>query len=123
VIHKAYHPNGNPDLRNWTVQCDNQCANTIALLEATPAGWLIGRRENGRCYCPACAEVFAMSLISWALACPICQSPWLIFGTDSNGSAEFVLCDGECRTTYPADDGWHCTCCGDLIILPPNGTN
>ncbi|AQZ65543.1 unnamed protein product [[Actinomadura] parvosata subsp. kistnae] len=123
MIRKAYHANGSPDLRNWTVQCDNSCPNTVPILNATPSGWVIGRRENGRCYCPACAYLFAARLISWALVCPVCGSPQLTIGTDSNGTAEFALCDGECRTTYLADDGWHCTCCGDLIIPPPDGTN
>ncbi|MET8865829.1 hypothetical protein ABZW11_23070 [Nonomuraea sp. NPDC004580] len=122
MIRKAYHSDGSPDLRNWTVQCDNQCHNTVALLEASPAGWFIGRRENGRVYCPACIEALAMGLISWALTCPACQSPWLIFGTDSRGTTEFVLCDGQCRSTYLIDDGWHCTCCGDPIASP-DGTD
>ncbi|MFI9554427.1 hypothetical protein [Nonomuraea endophytica] len=118
MIHKAYHPDGSPDLRHWIVQCDNHCPNIIPILDATPSGWFIGKRANACCYCPPCIEVFAMCLISWALACPACDSPYLTLGTDSNGTAEFVLCDGDCRSTYLAADGWHCACCGDLITFP-----
>ncbi|MEV0618578.1 hypothetical protein AB0I81_34985 [Nonomuraea sp. NPDC050404] len=114
MIHKAYHPNGSPDLRNWTVQCDNHCPNTIRVLNATPSGWIVGRRENGRCYCPACATVLAMNVISWALACPNCASPDFTLGINNHGTAEFFLCNG-CCSAYLATDGWHCACCGDPI--------
>ncbi|GAA3447649.1 hypothetical protein [Planomonospora venezuelensis] len=117
MIHKSYHPNGSPDLRSWIAQCDNRCSNTVALIEATRAGWFIGHRANGRCYCPACIEVLAMCLISWTLVCPACGSSQLALGTDNDGTAELVLCDGECRSTYLAADGWHCACCGDPITL------
>lgn len=126
MIHKAYHPNGSPDLRHWQFQCDNTCPNTVPILAATKAGWLIGKRDNSRGYCPACVEVFAMCLISWALTCPICGSPELALGTDDDGIAEFVVCDGACRSTYLAADGWHCACCGDPIHIPgitDKGTN
>ncbi|MEU4329045.1 hypothetical protein [Nonomuraea dietziae] len=115
MILKVYHANGSPDLRNWIVTCDNNCPSATLLLEASPAGWFIGHRETGRCYCPACIEVLAMCLISWALTCPGCGSPELIIGTASDGTVEFILCDGECRSAYLADDGWHCACCGDPI--------
>ncbi|MFB4293435.1 hypothetical protein ACBI99_37760 [Nonomuraea sp. ATR24] len=122
MIHKAYRSNGTPDFRNWTAQCDNQCPNTVALIEATQAGWFVGHRENGRVYCPACIEVLAMGLVSWVLACPICQSSRLIIGTDSRGVPEYVLCNGECRSAYLTAHGWHCACCGDPIGLP-DGTD
>lgn len=124
MIHKVYHPNGSPDLRRWALQCDNRCPNTIPILNVARSGWLIGRRETSRCYCPACAEVLAMCLISWALLCPLCDSPQLILGTDSNGTAQLVLCDGECRSLYLASDGWHCACCGDPITFEegPHGS-
>ncbi|MFE0152832.1 hypothetical protein ACFWY5_37210 [Nonomuraea sp. NPDC059007] len=118
MIFEVYRADGSPDIRNWIIQCDNHCLNTISVLDILTSRWILGRYRNWRCYCPTCAEMLAMCLISWALACPACDSPKLTLGTDSNGIAEVILCDGECHSTYLAADGWHCTCCGNLISLP-----
>jgi hypothetical protein len=61
--------------------------------------------------------MLAMCLISWALTCPACASPRLVLGTDSHGSPELVLCDGDCRSTYLTSTGWRCACCGDPITF------
>ncbi|MFI6814735.1 hypothetical protein ACIBG7_20145 [Nonomuraea sp. NPDC050328] len=118
MIIKVYHVNGTPDLTRWIVTCDNDCPSSTPLLEASSAGWLLAHRDTDLCYCPACIEMIAMCLISWALTCPGCGSPHLLLGTDSLGTAEVILCGGVCRSAYLAPDGWHCACCGDLITEP-----
>lgn len=63
MIHKKWQANGNPDLREWTVEC-NRCHVTHPLMDSEP--WLIPIDEEMDDYCPACVDATAQRLIESA---------------------------------------------------------
>ncbi len=63
MIRKQYKPDGSPDLRRWTVECD-ACT---AAEELTCAGdWVIPSGITMPDYCPFCAAIIAAYLIEAA---------------------------------------------------------
>jgi hypothetical protein len=63
VIRKQYKPDGSPDLRRWTVECDI-CATSHGL--AGTNDWIVPSNYAMPDYCPFCVLVIAAYLIETA---------------------------------------------------------